>query len=305
MSTFIEIGIYGGAAPFAVALALVFLARGILPALVSERIALAVAFAVAFFAGWVLLPDAWTPLMPARPWHWLPYLGLLAAALCGAASQTTPFLASGLANQRSLSYGWRLAIHLVTAVAAAWLLAPNWPDLDPPRYVHILLLAGYVFALMTLLDALPDRVLGRLFPFVLFAAASAPAIVIAVPRVLTMGQMTGLAAASLLGCGAAGIFALRDAVTRELVSVYSVLISGIAFWGSIDPEPPAYSILLAPLTPLMLWLCAYGPLARLSGWKAAAVQIGVVLVPLAILVAWTLLGGEPEYGEYEFPEWDY
>jgi hypothetical protein len=305
MSMFIEIGLYGGAAPFAVALALVFLARRMLPALLSERIAMAAAFAVAFFVGWVLLPDGWTPLKPARPWHWLPYLGLLAASLSGAASQTTPFTDSGCANQRSLSYGWRLAVHLVTAASAAWLLAPNWPDLDPPRYVHVLLLAGYLFALMTLLDALPDHVLGRLCPFVLFAAASATAIVIAVPRVLTMGQITGLAAASLFGCGAAGMLALRDGVTRELVSVYSVLVGGIAFWGSIDPEPPAYSILLAPLAPLMLWLCAYGPLARLSGWKAAAVQIGVVLVPLAILVAWTLLGGEPEYGEYEYPEWDY
>jgi hypothetical protein len=58
--------------------------------------------------------------------------------------------------------------------------------------------------------------------------------------------------------------------------------------------------MLAPLAPLALWLCAYGPLARLAGLKAAAVQIAVVLLPLAILVAWTLLGGEPEY-----PEWDY
>jgi hypothetical protein len=283
----LEIGVYGGAIPFAVALALVYLIGRLSPALLFDRFAMAAALAVAFFVGWVLLPDGWTPLKPQRPWHWLPYLGLLAAVL-GAIGYT-----------QSAWSPQRLATNVVAATVAAWLLAPNWPDLEPPRYVYILLLGGYQFALMTLLDALPDRLLGRLYPFLLFAATSTTAIVIALPRVLTLGQITGIATASLFGCIAAGMFVFRDRVTRGLTPVYAILVGGIGFWGSIDPEP-AYSILLAPLAPLMLWLCAHGPLARLAGRKAVAAQLAVVLVPLAILVAWTLLGGEPEYSEYDY-----
>jgi hypothetical protein len=282
---FIEIGVYGGAVPFAVSLAMVYLARRMSPPHIFERLAMAAAFAVAFFVAWVLLPDGWTPLAPARPWHWLPYLGLLAAALSGAAIQNTPFADSGRATRRSLTYALRLATNLVTAAAAAWLLAPNWPNLEPPRYVYILLLGGYLFALMTLLDALPDRLFGRLFPFLLFAAASATALIIAEPVSLQYGQIAGVAAAALFGCGVATFFGFHGAALRGLVPVYAVLVGGI---------------LLAPLAPLMLWLCAYGPMANLTGRKSVAVQIAVVLLPLAILMGWTLLGGEPEY-----PEWDY
>jgi hypothetical protein len=297
---FIEIGVYGGAVPFAVALALVYLARRLFPPQVFERVAMAAALAMAFFVTWVLLPDGWTPLKPARPWHWLPYLGLLAAALCGLAMHTTPFADSGRATRRSLAVVWRLATNVVTAVCAAWLLAPNWPDLEPPRYVYVLLLAGYLFALMTLLDALPDRLFSRLFPFLLFAAASVTSLVIAEPVSVTYGQIAGAAAAALCGCGVAAYFGIRGPALRGLTPVYAVLVGGIAFTGSIEPEVPVYSIMLAPLAPLALWLCAYGPLARLTGLKAAALQIAVVLLPLVVLAAWTLLSGEPEN-----PEWDY
>jgi hypothetical protein len=196
-----------------------------------------------------------------------------------------------------------LATNLVTAATAGWLLAPNWPDLDPPRYVYVSLLAGYLFALMSLLDSLPDRLFRPLFPFLLFAAASATSLVIAEPVSLQYGQVAGISAAALLGCGAAACFGISGPALRGLNPVYAVLVGGIAFSGSIEPEPAIYSILFAPLAPLMLWLCAYGPLARLAGRKAVAVQIAVVLVPLAILLAWTLLSGEPEYGEYDYPEW--
>jgi hypothetical protein len=300
MTMFVEIGVYGGAVPFAVALAIVYLARRMAPPHVFERVAMAAALAMAFFVTWVLLPDGWTPLKPARPWHWLPYLGLLAALLSCAAIRTTPFADSGRATQRSLTYALRIVTNLVTAASAGWLLAPNWPDLEPSRYVYVLLLAGYLFALMTLLDALPDRLFGGLFPFLLFAAASVTSLVIAEPVSLQYGQIAGAQAAALFGCGVAAWLGVRGAAMRGLVPVYAVLVGGIAFSGSIEPEPPIYSIMLAPLAPLALWLCAYGPLARLAGLKSAAAHLAVVLIPLAILVAWTLLGGEPEYSEWDY-----
>jgi hypothetical protein len=288
MSLVLESGVYGGIVPVVVVLALVWVARRFLSLRAFEQTALAVACAAAFVSGWVLLPDDWTPLKPARPWHWLPYLGLLAAALSAVGYAKNPWVLR------------RLATNLLVAVAAAWLLAPNWPDLAPPRYVYILLLGGYLFALTTLLDALPDRLLRRPFPFLLFAAASATAVVIADPVSLTYGQIAGVAAASLFGCGAATWLGISAGALRGLIPVYTVLVGGIAFTGSIEPEPPLFLILLAPEAPLALWLCAYGPLARQSGIRAVVVQSAVVLLPLAILVVWILLGGESEYPEYDY-----
>jgi hypothetical protein len=192
-------------------------------------------------------------------------------------------------------------VNLVIAGVAAWLLAPNWPDLEPPRHVFVLRLGGGLFALMTLLAALPARMLGPQFPFLLFASASATAVVIAEPVSLQYGQVAALASAALLGCTTSTWLGVKGAALRGLVPVYAVLVGGMAFTGSIEPEPPIYAILLAPLAPWMLWLCAYGPLSRLSGVKGAAVQCALVLLPLVILAAWILLGGEPE----EYPEYDY
>ena len=89
-------------------------------------------------------------------------------------------------------------------------------------------------------------------------------------------------------------FGVRGDALRGLVPGYTVLTCGIAFAGAIEPEPPALNMLLAPAAPLALWLCAWGPAARLRGVAAWLAQSAVVLIPLIGLVLWLVLGREPE-----------
>jgi hypothetical protein len=92
----------------------------------------------------------------------------------------------------------------------------------------------------------------------------------------------------------------RATALRGLIPVYAMLIGGLAFIGTIELDPPQPTLLLAPAAPLVLWIFAFGPLAKLPGWKAATLQAAAVLVPLAILLAWIALADSgSEWGVIE------
>jgi len=203
------------------------------------------------------------------------------------------------------------------AIASAWLLVPTWATLWPPRPVTIPLLAAYLFLLMTLLAALPDRLVGRRFVALLAAAGVTTAALIAIGVSLKVGLVAVAAAAALAGCTIAAFLpransrfadslALGKIVNafwanssfgdspahshRGVIPVFVILIGGLAFVGTIEPQPPLPIILLAPAAPLALWLFAAGPLAKLQGWKAATFQIAAVLLPLIVAFAVIAIG---------------
>jgi hypothetical protein len=76
-----------------------------------------------------------------------------------------------------------------------------------------------------------------------------------------------------------------------MIPVYAVLAGGSAFVGTIEPSPPLPIILVAPAAPLVLWLFAVGPLARLKGAAATVAQFTAILLPLLIIIAWAALIG--------------
>jgi hypothetical protein len=170
---------------------------------------------------------------------------------------------------------------------------PHWSNLEPSRPVYVALLTAYLLLLTELLDAVPARLLGPLFLGILTAAACSVAALVAAAVSNTFGQIGGIATAATAGCLAANIWH-RDATTiRGLIPVFTVVVGGLAFVGSIEPRQPIYMLLLVPAAPLGLWSCAVGPLARLEGWKSAAAQMVVVLVPIVVAVA-LVTGGESD-----------
>jgi hypothetical protein len=147
-------------------------------------------------------------------------------------------------------------------------------------------LATYLFLLMTLLAALPDRLLGRTFVALFAAAGVTTALLIAIGVSLTIGAIAVAAAAAVGGVAVVA----RESYARGLVPIFSVLVGGLAFVGTIEPQKPLPIILLAPAAPLALWLFAAGPLAKLPGWISAVLQIAAVLLPLVIALAVIALG---------------
>lgn len=275
MDMAIEILGYGGLVPAGISIAVVWLSRRLLPQSVAHRYAFAGALATAFFVGYSLLP--WSRLMPERHWQWLPYLSAVAVLL-------GPIrLAAGVFTVE------RWSLYLLLAVICAWLLVPTWTDLQPPRPIMIALLGAYLFLLAAGLDLLPDRLLGRRFLALLAMVSASVAVLLAASISLKFGQLAGIATAALAGCWASSLWRAEAGMPRGLIPVFVALVAGLAFVGCIEPQPPRVGMLLAPAAPLALWACAWGPLARLQGRTALAVQVVTVLMPLAVAIVWVVI----------------
>jgi hypothetical protein len=267
MNVAIEIVGKGILVPATISVATLFLLRRLLSSETSQRYAAAVAFAAAFCAGYVLLPD-WAALVPKRHWHWTIYLAP-GAALIGSVS-----LAGGIRPAE------RWLLWLLAAFVSAWLLVPNWANLHPPRPVCIGLLTGYLFLLAAALEPLARRVGPATLLAPLTYTSACVALLIAASISVTYGQTAVIAAAAMAGCWIAACLS-RTASARGLGLVYSVVVGGWAFIGCIEPRKPAVGLLLAAAAPLGLWCCVWGPLSRLRGRGASAVQTAVVLAVLA------------------------
>jgi len=265
---------YSGVIPAAISLSTVVLFRRFATENASDRYAVAVGFAIAFFAGYALLPS-WAPLEVARHWHWLPYLAAVAMVL------------GPLALANGIHPAERGIVQLLLALLAAWLLVPTWPDLQPSRPVYIAFLTGYLLLLSILLDLLISRLPGPLLLVQLALVAIGIAILLAVFSSLKFGQIAGIAAAALAGCAGAAAWCRSACNARGLVLGFVVILGGSAFVGYLDHQPPLTGLLLVPAAPLALWICLWGPLRRQRSSVAAATQTTVVLVP--IIVAFCLL----------------
>jgi hypothetical protein len=265
------------AAPAALTVVLGLILLRALPARLAERLALPVAVAAGFCAGYWLLGE-WGELLPKRHREWLPWLAILAAT----AGRSTA----------SSYVSW--FVWAVLAALSAWVLVPTWDTLWPSRLVAVPLLAAYLLLLMVLLATLPDRLVGRLFGFLLTAAGVTVGLQIAIGVSVKIGLVALAAAAALGGCAVAACLRRGESQSAEsprasaslsLIPAFAVLIGGLAFLGAIEPQEPLPIILLAPAAPLMLWFFATGPLAKLQGWQAAMLQFMAVALPLGIALA--------------------
>lgn len=270
MSSALEALVCCAVVPVAVAGGVGWILQRLIRSDASASIALTLGIAAGFFAGYLLVTPS---LAPQRHWQWLPYLGV-AAATTGAA---------GIATRASAPLRWILFLAL--ASGSAFLLVPTWPTLQPPRLALMALLAIYFVLLMSLLDALPDRLTGSSLPLLFALSAAAVAVLVAAEVSLTYGQLAGIAAAAIAGGYLSALLSKQAPAARGAAPVFAILAGGVAFVGAIEPEQPVFGILLAPLAPLMLWCVAFGPLAKLNGFAAAAVQTIAVLIPLLIAIA--------------------
>lgn len=259
--------------PAVTALAVAAICLKYLPPAVA-RYAFAAATATGFCVGSLLYPDR-LPLVPERHWHWLPYLGLLAIWL-GSVPERMPWWL------RWLGYAG------LAALAGAELV-PGYADLQPAWYVLTPLLTVYLFAITCLLSLLPERLRGRLFLGLLAATAAATSVLVTSEISLRIGLFSLRIAAALATCGVVSWLIRFPAAVKlqsavlALIPVFVVLVGGTAFVGAIEPQEPRYLLLLTTIAPLMLWLFAWGPLARLQGWSASVAQVAAVAsVPIAV-----------------------
>jgi hypothetical protein len=272
----IEILLYSGLVPAAVALATYFAFGWLLPEDVGRRYRLPSALALGVFVGMAFLPTT-KSVLPERFWEWIPYLGLLAAFACGlthAAGVTT--------GER-----WIAIAHL--AALTAWKIVPTWDELAATRPMQIFAVATGIALLTMLVEPLATKLPGRLFPVWLFCAAGTVALLILGEVSETFGRLAALPASALLGCGIASWLTPSAADWRTIGLPYAALVGGYAFTGFIYPTPPLWPLLFVPFAPLALWICTCGPLGRLTGPRAVIAQAACVLTPLVVVAVLLLM----------------
>ena len=237
------------------------------------------AIAASFLAGCLIFPDR-LPLVPDKHWHWLPYVGLIAAFLGGLSA------GSRLSN--------RLILYVLIGGIAAWPLLPNYADLKPAKIVLAPLLAGYFVVIAGLLSMLPERLRGRsLMGYLTLAGVLTSALIVSESS-MRIGLLS-LRIPAAMACCAVLSWLLKPALKADaeiavlgMIPVYAILAGGSAFVGAV--ELPKW---------LLLWLFAWGPLARLQGKTAIAAQMAVIVLIPIILLAWWNWPGEAA------DEWSY
>jgi hypothetical protein len=254
----------GAAAAVGVAAIATLALRKLLPDGAAMRYAAPLAMAVAVLSGYALLSEEW-PLAPERHWHWIPYL-VAAAAVAPIA------LARGVASPE------RWFLWLVLAAAAGSVITPTWTSLEDSRPYYIAGFAVGATLLAVLIEPLAGRPAGRFLPWILAGSNAMIAAALVIFIALLYGFVALVVAASLAGCALGTIRWAGGEPARGLAPMYALAASGLALVGHLDSFLPLQAIFLLPLAPLALWSCAAGPLSRLTGLAAAAVQFGVVIL---------------------------
>jgi hypothetical protein len=107
---------------------------------------------------------------------------------------------------------------------------------------------------------------------------------------LMFGEVAFIVTASLAGC-ALGLIGRKDETpVRAMLPMYVILSGGLTYVAYLDSFFPSHAIFILPLAPLALWICSIGPLSRLRGFAATAVQFGVVILPTLVGLGLLWLG---------------
>jgi hypothetical protein len=269
--TVIGIALRGVIVPALAAAGLFVLISGLWPSDVARRYRCGVSFAVGAFVGFVLLPSTST-LAPGQFYEWVLYIAILGAFV------------AGLTRADGVTRGERWTAIYVFAPIAAWLIVPQWPSAVPAWQIQWAGVSLAIMLLTALLYPLPQMLSGRSLPWWLMLVLAATSVIL-FDQSETFGMLAALATGALAGCAVAALFARELPDWRSLVLPYVIVLVGYAYTGAVYPTEPKWLMLLLPLVPLALWICSVGPFARLTGFRAIAVQAASVVVPLVIIAA--------------------
>lgn len=284
---------FGIVVPGCVAATVTWLALRLSPRGSTGRCLASAGPACGFLAGYALAVDGeW---LPERNWHWLPYLALAAAAAGAVAAIRRPLTEQPPDAGRVPGFFIPVlfpVLCLMLAVASAAALVPKWTD----RTIQVPGLAGLLFLLLMLFDALPRRVVaGRLLPL-MYLSAFATAAFVAAKVSLTYAQLAGVAAAAFAGASLVVRLRGETASLPGLFPTYILLLEGAAYVGCIYPDEPIYGLLIPPAAPLALWAFSRAPLARLEGRRRVVCEYVSVLLVLFGAAALLFAGSSGESG---------
>lgn len=246
----------------------------------------AVSVVAGFVLGYLLLGLG--PLQPATHWHWLPHV--LVIALIGPAW----YAARGNGQIAPAILG------VSVTLAAAFVLVPDWPDLQPSRPVYLACWTLYTAVILLLLHPLFSESRGPLLPFVLIGTLLCGAALLGLAGSLRFLQIAGCGAGAFLGLFCVTVFDRRERWLAAIALPFSLLASGAMLIGETNSfsDVPRFCYYLIPLAPLTLWAGRWRPIEALAPHKRTAVLIAlpVAVCLLALIVAAAMESTGESYG---------
>lgn len=262
----IEMASYAVLVPAGLSFAVAWGLLRVLPRDVAPLIAGAIGCAAGFFAGYGLLETA--NLRPTTYWHWLPWLGIV-AALAGSV---------GLSPRVPIFVRWML--WLAVGIVSSWLLVPTWADLKPSRIGYVSIFAVCVFLVTVLIESLARRPSARLISLSLSLSSLCGAVLMAAFVSLRFGMLAFAAFAAVSGVCAMSAFGSTRDVVRGAALFYAVVIGGLMLTGQLVGVVPSVCFFLISAAPTVLWACEFGPLSRLTGNAAVIIRLAAIALPL-------------------------
>jgi hypothetical protein len=227
------------------------------------------AFVVAYCVGHALEAGPDWRLVPTRNWQWMfyivPFAGV-AGAVC--------------ASSRTTLIG-RCLIFVVTAALTAGLLTSK-PVLWAPRIVSICLVITFVIVLWASLKPLELQISLPALAFAFALAGGALGVMISEQISAADGAIVAAAAAALF-CIALGARLTPRAGSAEGLSLPVAVTLGGWAWIQVLSEARLWPLLAVPFALLALWLPRFGPLTRLRGAAALAVQCSGIVIAVVLI----------------------
>lgn len=228
--------------------------------------------ALALGAGYVtghLALFGWPGLAPQESWEWLLHVG-------AAATAAGMLVASARIPRR---VGWGIAA--LVAIAAAWLLVPQWQE---SRLAWTVALALTAIALWIALQTLADRISTVSLSLIVWIAVSAAALVLERAATARFAQLAGALAASAGGCLLVAALGSGRKAGPGLAGGAAMLLVALMFTGHFNhfSDIPAICFFLIVAAPAMAWIGQLRPIRRRKTWQRLVFEAAAVLVPAGV-----------------------
>jgi len=281
----VEMALYGGLAPAAVAAALVWLVLRVAGpnSTHAGHCGAALALTGGLLTG-CFLQDV-TPWRPDRSWNWLPYVAIMAA------------VAELLITLIPLPALVRWTVRLGLVVLAAWLLVPTLQETAPHLWFWRTAVGGAMVTTWCSLAVSAPRLQGACLLVLLAVIVLAAAGVLEFAGFLKLVLAAGSLAAALIGIALVTWWRSASGVGSGVTPGIALLLPGLMCNGYFyrgDPGLPVASVVLVTLAPIVLALTGLAVQGLPSRIGRTVLLLVATLAPVGIALFLAIQAGGHE-----------
>ena len=245
---------------------------------VTAGLGWALGIAAGFASGYHAV-DGWPPVPPTESQHWLVMVVLPVLVL---AASFGPFPSTRLGARMIIRFFQFMLAAVIPPLLLQSALKYDWSGRQAT--VWLANLGCGIIILWLLLDQLKQRCPGRWVLILLTMIAGGTGVVLMMSGSQSLAQMGLSLAAVLAGGWAVSWIVPRATVTPATTGVVIVLLAGLWINGYYYASMTAVNTILLAVSPLAAWIGELPPVAKLQGWRSAAIRITAAAVPVVTAI---------------------